>query len=160
MSVPIHDFAIANEELVNMNMETAQYYTCCGKRVCHGCTYSFIMSGNFDKCPFCNSEFMGKTCEKRVQDMMKRVDANDAGAMCHWAVIITMEMVLCSRIGKRHWNFTLGQLNLVPARLISYWVVIIMKGGFEVGQVPLRSCGYGRSRSSKKQPWNHGGTVW
>ena len=82
MSVPIHDFAIANEALVNMNMETAQYYTCCGKRVCHGCTYSFIMSGNFDKCPFCNSEFMGKTCEKRVQDMMKRVDANDAGAMC------------------------------------------------------------------------------
>ena len=78
-SVPIYDFAIANEELKDRDMET--YCPCCGKSICVGCDYSFSESGNDDKCPFCNSEG-GKTDEERVEQIMKRVDANDPGAIC------------------------------------------------------------------------------
>ena len=77
-SVPIFDFAIANEELEDKHME--QYYPCCGKGVCRGCVHSFCESGNDDNCPFCNSEG-GKTDEERVEQIMKRVAANDAASM-------------------------------------------------------------------------------
>jgi TPR repeat protein len=39
------------------------------------------VSGNDKKCPFCNSEQGGKTEEEEIAEMMKRVEANDAGAM-------------------------------------------------------------------------------
>jgi TPR repeat protein len=32
------------------------------------------------KCPFCNAEIIGKTDEEIVEDLMKRVEENDAGA--------------------------------------------------------------------------------
>jgi hypothetical protein len=78
-SVPIFDFAEANEELANMSMET--YYSCCGKSICGGCIYSFMQSGNDGNCPFCKSDRTGKTDEKRVEEFIKRVEANDAVAM-------------------------------------------------------------------------------
>jgi TPR repeat protein len=78
LSLPIYDFAIANEELENKHME--QYYPCCGKGVCRGCVHSFCESGNDDNCPFCNSKG-GKTDEERVEQIMKRVAANDAASM-------------------------------------------------------------------------------
>ena len=37
-------------------------------------------SGNNAKCPFCNSDRVKKTDEDRVEELMKRVEANDAGA--------------------------------------------------------------------------------
>jgi len=77
-SVPIYDFAFANQELATEPMET--YYPCCGKSVCEGCIYSFCQSGNDDKCPFCNSD-RGKTEEEQVEDNMKRVEANDAASI-------------------------------------------------------------------------------
>jgi len=40
------------------------------------------MSDNNDKCPFCNSYRRGKTEEEMVVELMKRVEANDAGAIC------------------------------------------------------------------------------
>ena len=79
-SVPIHDFAIANEELAKENME--EYYPCCGKIICGGCAYSCIQSGNIEKCPFCNYDREGKTLEEEVEDNMKRVGANDAVSIC------------------------------------------------------------------------------
>ena len=79
-SVPIYDFALANEELANMGMET--YFPCCGKSICGGCVYSFHESGNDGNCPFCKSDRRGKTDEDRVKEFMKRVEVNDAGAMC------------------------------------------------------------------------------
>jgi tetratricopeptide (TPR) repeat protein len=79
MSVPIHDFAIANEEFAKR--DTAIYYPCCGKTICGGCIYSFGQSGNVDKCPFCNSDRNGKTDEERVGEIMKRVEANDADSI-------------------------------------------------------------------------------
>jgi TPR repeat protein len=79
MSVPINDFANANELLAKLCTE--QYYSCCGKSICGGCVYSFSKSDNGEKCPFCNAERMSKTDEDRVEEMMKRVEVNDAGAM-------------------------------------------------------------------------------
>ena len=49
---------------------------------CGGCEYSFSKSVNDDYCPFCNSDRTGKTNEKSVEEMMKRVEVNDAGATC------------------------------------------------------------------------------
>ena len=77
-SVPIYDFAEANEELVKM--DTAHYYPCCGKCICGGCIHSCIQSGNY-KCPFCNSDHSNKTEEDGVADLMKRVEANDAASI-------------------------------------------------------------------------------
>jgi TPR repeat protein len=39
------------------------------------------VSGNNDKCPFCNSDRADKTYEEEIEELMKRVEANDAGAM-------------------------------------------------------------------------------
>jgi TPR repeat protein len=78
-SVPICDFAEANEEVATHNME--YYFSCCGKYVCGGCVYSFHKSGNNDKCPFCNADHVGKTDEERINELMKRVEANDASAI-------------------------------------------------------------------------------
>jgi TPR repeat protein len=77
--VPIHDFVEANKEFARENMEV--YYPCCGKSICRGCAHSFMQSGNMGKCPYCNAETMRKTNEERVEEMMKRVAVNDAGAM-------------------------------------------------------------------------------
>ena len=59
VSVPIYDFAEVNEELVDEHIEV--FYPCCGMSVCYGCIYSFVMSGNNYKCPFCKAERSGKT---------------------------------------------------------------------------------------------------
>jgi hypothetical protein len=53
-SVPIYDFAIANEELAGEVMET--HIPCCGKFICIGCIHSFCQSRNTEKCPFCNAK--------------------------------------------------------------------------------------------------------
>ena len=44
--------------------------------------YSCFKSGNDGKCPFCNSDQNSKTRDVQVEDNMKRVEANDAGAIC------------------------------------------------------------------------------
>ena len=78
-SIPINDFAEANEELTNMGIE--QYYPCCGKSICTGCVHTFCKSGNIGNCPFCKADHVNKTDEERVDQLMKRVEANDAGAI-------------------------------------------------------------------------------
>jgi hypothetical protein len=79
MSVPISDYAKANEKLLNVGTE--KYYTCCGNTICRGCLYSFAVSGNGEKCPFCNSDQMGRTHAERVEELMKRVAVNDASSI-------------------------------------------------------------------------------
>jgi TPR repeat protein len=79
LSVPINDFAIANEALAKMYTE--EYYPCCGKSVCAGCVHSFRVSGNGYNCPFCNSDRAGKTRDEKVEEVMKRVEANDAASI-------------------------------------------------------------------------------
>jgi len=81
-SVPIYDFAVDKED---MGMEA--YYPCCGKSICRGCEYSFYESEKIDTCQFCKAERIGtvdtegKSVEYQLR-LMKRVEANDAGAMC------------------------------------------------------------------------------
>ena len=77
-SVPTYDFAISNEELAKKSTEA--YFPCCGKSICEGCVHSFCKSGN-NKCPFCNSDRAGKTDEQRVEEIMKRVEANDTDSI-------------------------------------------------------------------------------
>jgi TPR repeat protein len=79
MSVPISEYAEANEELAKV--DTEQYYSCCGKSICGGCIHSFSKSGNIGTCPFCNSRTGGKTVSDRVEELKKRAEANDAVAM-------------------------------------------------------------------------------
>ena len=78
-SVPTYDFAKANVELAKKDMDV--YFPCCGKSICGGCVYSFYVSANEDKCPFCNSNRGGKTEEEEVEEIMKRVEANDVASI-------------------------------------------------------------------------------
>jgi TPR repeat protein len=80
LSIPIYDFAIANQGL-QVNKSTEEYYPCCGKNICKGCAHSFRESGNDEKCPFCNSDQDNKTDEAKVAEIMKRVEANDPASI-------------------------------------------------------------------------------
>jgi TPR repeat protein len=91
MSVPIYDYALANEGLASK--ATKQFYSCCGKRICVGCVQSFAKSGNLGKCPFCNSERADKTDEESLEELMRRVEANDAGAMTALADSYCLELL-------------------------------------------------------------------
>jgi tetratricopeptide (TPR) repeat protein len=86
LSVPIYDFVIENERLVDMGMEATEpmekYYACCGKTICRGCDYSFDQSGNVRRCPFCNSDRDCKTIEQQVDELRRRVEANDPASIC------------------------------------------------------------------------------
>ena len=78
-SVPVYDFAVANEKLTKMGTE--QYSSCCGKSICNGCSESFFSSHNIYTCPFCKAERLFKTDEESVEGLMKRIEVNDADAM-------------------------------------------------------------------------------
>jgi TPR repeat protein len=39
------------------------------------------LSGNIEKCPFCNSNRAGKTDEEDIEELMKRAEANDAASI-------------------------------------------------------------------------------
>ena len=80
MSVPIYDYADANEDSAQVVME--EYYSCCGKSNCKGCVYSFIMSNNEETCPFCNSNRASKIKEVQVEEIMKRVEVDDPASIC------------------------------------------------------------------------------
>jgi tetratricopeptide (TPR) repeat protein len=84
-SVPIYDFEMANENdnfvYQDKHKYTEEYYPCCGKSICRGCIHSFRESGNIGKCPFCNAD-RNKTREEQNEDLMKRVEANDAASIC------------------------------------------------------------------------------
>jgi TPR repeat protein len=81
MSVPIYNLSQANWELEDKCME--DYYACCGKSICKGCTYSFRKSGNIGKCPFCNADIRREGAAGGLIDRVeKRLAANDASAIC------------------------------------------------------------------------------
>ena len=79
-SNPINDYALANRHGLGI-MATSQYITCCGKNICAGCVYSFSESGNIGMCAFCKADRTSKTNEEKIEELMKRVGANDAGAI-------------------------------------------------------------------------------
>ena len=66
--------------LAKKDME--DYYPCSGKSICAGCIHSLHGSGNDVKCPFCSSARGSKTNEDMIEEIMKRVEANnDTGSM-------------------------------------------------------------------------------
>ena len=140
--VPINDFANANEALICKEMEL--YYSCCGKSICQGCLYSHHVSGDNNKCPFCNSN-RDNTEEENNEDNMKRVEANDPASMYMLATHYhlgrggfqqdrTKAMELFTRAAKL--GFSKGHFNLGS--------IYYEGGGYEEGQVPCRGRGYGR----------------
>jgi uncharacterized protein with PIN domain len=52
------------------------------------------------KCPYCNSVLSDKTDDENIQDIMKRVEANDAGAICILGNLYGREEVVCCKIGR------------------------------------------------------------
>jgi hypothetical protein len=88
-----------NVELANKDTEQ-YYYSCCGKSICKGCIHYFRMSGNHEQCAFCKAERKGKTEEKEVKEMLKRVEANDASAMYHLARYLPERRRIVARSGK------------------------------------------------------------
>jgi hypothetical protein len=122
MSVPIYDYAVANEELANKATEV--YYECCGKSICRGCAYSFCESGNYKNCPYCKAERIGKTDDEKVDELKKRVEANDAVSMYVF--------------GNYHFHGQLGLLqdqnkamelwNLGQVRRMIIWLSFIKEG--------------------------------
>ena len=40
-----------------LGSHVANFYSCCGKRVCNGCEYAMAESGAKDLCPFCRTPF-------------------------------------------------------------------------------------------------------
>jgi len=107
-SVPILDFMDANEGVALV--ATDQYFVCCGKSICGGFVYSFGKSGNHDKCPFCNAKHI-ESDEEKIEELMKRVEANDAGATFAWVVFITMDSTVCFRMERKQLNYGLRLPN-------------------------------------------------
>ena len=106
-----------------------KYYPCCGKSICIGCIRSIVKSENDYKCPFCNSDRVGKTDEEMVEEMRKRVEANDPVSICLLANSYHHGSGgLQQDIGQRQWNFTLRQRSLGTVMRIASWVRCMMKG--------------------------------
>ena len=47
-----------------------------------GCIHSIVKSENDYKCPFCNSDRVGKTDEEMVEEIREREEANDPVSIC------------------------------------------------------------------------------
>ena len=110
-SVPIHDFAIANEGLATKH--TDQYYPCCGTSICKGCVVSFYETWSKDKCPFCNAEIsLDRPDEEKIADVIKRVEANDPGAINELACYY-----VCGRGGVQQDHAKSTELHVKAAEL-------------------------------------------
>ncbi len=64
------------------------FLPCCSKRICNGCDHVNTKRGLEGKlqlkCPFCR-EALPETEKESIDQLMKRVEANDAAAICHLA---------------------------------------------------------------------------
>jgi hypothetical protein len=140
-SVPIFDLEKANEELAKMDMYT--YYQCCGKHICRGCMHSFCESGNDDKCPFCNSDRSSKTDEERVGEVMRRVEANDAGAICYLGGYHYYGRGGFSRDLAKAMELYARAAELGCSKAHNNMADVYRKGG-DMKKVPLGGRGYGR----------------
>ena len=62
-------------------MDMEDYYEC------RGCHSSLRESGNIENCPFCKAKklcnYVDKTVEVRVKELLKRVEVNDADSIHH-----------------------------------------------------------------------------
>ena len=58
-----------------------QYYSCCGKSICSGCTHADAKQNNRSICPFCRTPGTDSHSEQ-VKRLEKRMTVNDADAFC------------------------------------------------------------------------------
>ena len=65
---------------------------------------------------FCNSDRASITYEKTAEEIRKRVEANDAGAIYMLARHYTMDMVVLNRIMRRQLIYLIGQQIFVLVR--------------------------------------------
>ena len=90
--------------------------------------YSFAVSGNGEKCPYCKAERMGRTDEEAVEDTMKRVEANDAAAMYALGIDYRNGLRGLQQDEKRALELYARAAELGSRRRISALVSIIMRG--------------------------------
>jgi hypothetical protein len=67
-----------------IDVDQCKYQSCCGKMLCVGCVYAHVVAAakiGKGKCIFCRSE-VSSSNEEDIKRMKKRVEANDAQAMC------------------------------------------------------------------------------
>ena len=62
-------------------MTGRKYKSCCGKIICSGCIHAVQIMDNDAKCPFCRVP-ISKSSEVTVRRIMKRVEVDDAYAIC------------------------------------------------------------------------------
>jgi len=105
------------------------HYPCCGKFICKGCVQSFCKSGNQGNCSFCKSERLNQitgyhTDEERIEELMNRIEKNDASALCEMSRIYysglrgvqqdrvkAMELLKkAAELGSSESHFSLGSL--------------------------------------------------
>jgi len=83
---PAEDCPICFQRLPTLNSGRT-YYACCGKLICNGCGYAPVYDNQGNKvdnkkCPFCRSP-TPKSNEERNERYKKRVELNDAQAICN-----------------------------------------------------------------------------
>jgi hypothetical protein len=128
-SIPIYDYAEANEELASKVMEV--YYECCGKGICGGCIYSFSKSVNIEKCSFCKAVRKNSaTDEEHIEKVLMRVDANDAAIAGHEVARFNIGSIVGNsgnmERAVKHWTIaaTGGQYHAM------YHLITVFKQGF------------------------------
>ena len=123
-SVPMQDFVDAYEELGKMDSE--QYYPCCGKTICKGCTYSFIEFENDGKCPFCNSDRGGKSGQE-AEELSNRMRANDPASICLLATNYHYGLAGLQQDRTMSMELFTKSADLGHSNHISSWVGIIIQ---------------------------------
>ena len=123
-SVPMQDFVDAYEELGKMDSE--QYYPCCGKTICKGCTHSFIEFENDGKCPFCNSNQGGKSGQE-AEELSNRMRANDPASICLLATNYHYGLAGLQQDRTMSMELFTKSADLGHSNHISSWVGIIIQ---------------------------------
>jgi TPR repeat protein len=141
----IYDYAEANEELADKATEV--YFECCGKYICRGCIYSFVESGNLGKCPFCKAEKYRKTDEEKVDELMKRVEANDAeSTYLLGSYNYDGKLGLQQDLAKGRWNYGNMQAELGSSEAHFTLGTFYHEGGdMKKAKIHYEAGGYGRT---------------
>ena len=113
-------------------MRSSLHKTCRGKIICKGCVQSFCKSGNQGNCPSCQSERWNQitgyhTDEERIEELMNRIEKNDASALCEMSRIYYSGLPGVQQDRVKAMELLKRQRSLVPASHISRWVAFIIR---------------------------------
>ena len=123
-------------------------------------TLSNVLTTN-KKCPFCNYDRSNKTVVEHVEDLMKRVEANDPALMFMLANSYQHGLNGLQQDHAKAMELYARSANLGNSMAHNNLAGVYNEGGgFEEGQVPPRGRGYGRTRSGTIQPCLYRSEVW